>query len=88
MADSGFLQRYFLSNGDKRLHKFLHYLDIYERHFARFRDRPIRMLEIGVHGGGSLAMWKAYFHRDSTIVGIDINPACEPHVVRQPRLPA
>ncbi|MCU0907090.1 MAG: class I SAM-dependent methyltransferase [Rhodobacteraceae bacterium] len=79
MADSGFLHRYFLSNGDKRLHKFLHYFDIYERHFARFRDRPIRMLEIGVHGGGSLAMWRAYFHPDSTIVGVDINPACARH---------
>ncbi len=79
MADSGFLHRYYLSNGGKRLHKFLHYFDIYERHFARFRDRPIRMLEIGVHGGGSLAMWRDYFHPDTTIVGIDINPACRQH---------
>lgn len=76
MTDTNFLHRHFLSNGGKRLHKWLHYFDIYERHFARFRDRPIKMLEIGVHGGGSLDMWKAYLHPDSTIVGIDIQPEC------------
>lgn len=77
MAQDGFLHRYFLNNGATRLHKWLHYFDIYERHFERFRNRPIRMLEIGVHGGGSLAMWKAYFHPESTIVGIDILPECK-----------
>jgi hypothetical protein len=79
MAEDGFLHRYFLNNGGKRLHKWLHYFDIYERHFHRFRDRPIRMLEIGVHGGGSLEMWRAYFHPESRIVGIDINPDCARH---------
>jgi hypothetical protein len=76
MSESGFLHRHFLNNGDKRLHKWLHYFDIYERHFARFRDNPIKMLEIGVHGGGSLDMWKAYLHPESTIIGIDITPEC------------
>jgi hypothetical protein len=32
------------------------------------------MLEIGVSHGGSLQMWRRYFGRGSTIVGIDINP--------------
>lgn len=79
MSSDGFLHRYFLNNGEKRLHKWLHYFDIYERHFERHRDRPIRMLEIGVHGGGSLRMWRDYFHGDSQIVGIDINPECAKH---------
>ncbi|MFY0692177.1 MAG: class I SAM-dependent methyltransferase [Paracoccaceae bacterium] len=79
MSSDGFLHRYFLNNGEKRLHKWLHYFDIYERHFARFRSRPIRMLEIGVHGGGSLRMWRDYFHSESQIVGIDINPDCAKH---------
>lgn len=79
MAGDGFLHRHFLNNGDKRLHKWLHYFDIYERHFERFRDRPIKMLEIGVHGGGSLDMWREYFHPSSQIVGIDINPDCSQH---------
>ena len=79
MVGAGTLHRYFLNNGDKRLHKWVHYFDIYERHFDRFRDRPIRMLEIGVQGGGSLEMWRAYFHDSSQIVGIDIDPNCRQH---------
>jgi hypothetical protein len=79
MSSDGFLHRYFLNNGEKRLHKWLHYFDIYERHFERFRDKPIRMLEIGVHGGGSLNMWRDYFHSESQIVGIDIKPECLEH---------
>lgn len=79
MNSKGLLHRHFLNNGEQRLHKWLHYFDIYERHFDRFRDRPIKILEIGVHGGGSLRMWRKYFHRNSKIVGIDINPECEKH---------
>ena len=61
------------------VHKWYHYFDVYEHHFARFRDRPIRMLEIGVFRGGSLHMWKRFFHPESTIVGIDIDPSCAVH---------
>lgn len=79
MSPGGYLHRYFLNNGDKRLHKWIHYFDIYERHFERFRNRPVTMLEIGVHGGGSLAMWRSYLGPQSRIVGVDINPACKAH---------
>lgn len=64
---------------DTNVHKWHHYFDIYTRHFQQYRDRPIRMLEIGVFRGGSLRMWKKFFHPDSTIVGIDINPECKAH---------
>ena len=37
------------------------------------------MIEIGVMGGGSLAMWKEYFGPGSQIIGIDINPDCKAH---------
>ena len=57
----GFLHKYFLNNAHKRLHKWVHYFDIYERHFERFRGKSPTMIEIGVQGGGSLAMWKEYF---------------------------
>lgn len=76
MSTDGFLHRYFLNNGSKRLDKWFHYFDIYERYFQKFRSRPVTMLEIGVFGGGSLEMWRDYFHDESTIVGIDIRPEC------------
>ena len=79
MESDAFLHRYFLNNGGKRLHKWLHYFDIYERHFERLRAEPITMLEVGVSGGGSLEMWASYFHPESRIVGIDINPDCAQH---------
>ena len=79
MANDGFLQRYYLSNGDKVLHKWFHYFDIYERHFERFRGASPKVLEIGVSGGGSLQMWKAYFGEGARIVGIDIDPDCKKH---------
>lgn len=79
MSDDGFLHRYFLNNGHKRLHKWVHYFDIYERHFARFRGKRTTMVEIGVSGGGSLAMWRAYLGPQARIIGIDIDPSCKAH---------
>jgi hypothetical protein len=71
------LYRYFL---DQRsglpMHKWHHYFDIYERHFAPFRGRGISMIEIGVHRGGSLRMWRDYFGPGCRVAGIDIDPAC------------
>ncbi len=78
MSD-GFLHKYFLNNSAMRLHKWVHYFDIYERHLARFRGMSPVMIEIGVMGGGSLAMWKEYLGPDSRIIGIDIDPKCKEH---------
>jgi len=75
----GFLHKYFLNNSDKRLHKWVHYFDIYERHLERFRGTSPVMIEIGVMGGGSLAMWKAYLGPGSRVIGVDINLACKAH---------
>ena len=68
-------------SADTNVHKWHHYFDIYERYFGRYRDRPVRMLEIGVFRGGSLRMWKEYFHPDSIIVGIDIDESCAAHEI-------
>jgi len=70
-------------SADTNVHKWHHYFDIYARHFERFRDRPIRMLEIGVFRGGSLRMWKEYFHPDSMIVGIDVDKSCAAHEIAE-----
>jgi hypothetical protein len=66
---------------DTNVHKWHHYFDVYARHFGPYRDKPIRMLEIGVFRGGSLRMWKLYFHPESTIVGVDIDKSCKDHEI-------
>ena len=50
------LERYFRRNHGRLIHKWVHYFDIYDRHFSRFRGRPIVVLEFGVFHGGSLQM--------------------------------
>ncbi|MEH3145058.1 MAG: hypothetical protein PGN34_06850 [Methylobacterium frigidaeris] len=47
------------------------YLEVYEENFSHLRDKPINILEIGVHHGGSLLMWSQYF-RFAQVVGIDV----------------
>lgn len=47
-------------NTDKeRRHRYIS--EFYEREFAPFRDRKIRLLEIGVYTGGSMKLWREYF---------------------------
>lgn len=70
------LARYFEENPGRLLHKWEHYFEIYERHFARYRDKPIHLLEFGVYHGGSLQMWQHYFGPQARIYGVDINPQC------------
>lgn len=57
--------------------KWMHYFDIYERHFERFVGQKVNVLEIGVYHGGSLQMWKNYFGDKATIWGLDIDPRCK-----------
>ncbi len=71
------LEEYFEANEGRLIHKWMHYFEIYHRHFERFRGRPVTVLEFGVYHGGSLQMWKHYFGPDARIVGVDINPACK-----------
>ncbi len=61
-------------NDGPMMHKWLHYFEIYERHFEPYRGRKINVLEIGVSHGGSLQMWRKYFGRRATIIGVDIEP--------------
>jgi hypothetical protein len=70
------LEAYFRANQGQMIHKWMHYFDIYDRHFAPFRKRPITVLEFGVSYGGSLHMWRHYFGPKARIIGVDINPQC------------
>ena len=58
------------------IHKWHHYIPLYDRYFARFRHAPVRFLEIGVGQGGSLSMWRRYFGDSAAIFGIDVRPEC------------
>lgn len=73
----GVLRDYFEANQGRIIHKWMHYFEIYERHFERFRGREVHLLEIGVSFGGSLQMWKDYFGPQAHIYGVDVLPECQ-----------
>ena len=72
----GELEAYFRSNTGRLISKWEHYFEVYERHFAPYRNRPIRVVEFGVWHGGSLQMWRSYFGPQAHIVGVDFRPEC------------
>jgi hypothetical protein len=84
-SDSDF-GRLFYAHEGRLAHKWHHYLAIYDRILAPYRQgfvapdgttRPLRFLEIGVAQGGSLQLWRQFLGPDAVIFGIDIDPACK-----------
>jgi len=71
------LEKYFRNNDKRLIHKWDHFFEVYDRHFSKYRNKEIVILEIGVFHGGSLQMWKSYFGDKAKIYGIDINPRCK-----------
>lgn len=71
------LQRYFdgIQTGPG-IWKWKHYFEAYDRHFSKFRNKPVNVLEIGIYSGGSLEMWKSYFGTGCTVFGVDIEESC------------
>lgn len=74
------LGRLSMARGSDKWGGWHFYTPHYERHFARLRDKPVRLLEIGIGGyddpdlgGASLRMWRDYFRR-GLVVGMDIHP--------------
>lgn len=66
---------FFFSKKHNTITKWLHYFEAYDRFFAKYRNRDVTILEIGVFKGGSLQMWKDYFqtlNNKVTVYGIDI----------------
>src|SRR5574341_1056522 len=47
------------------------YTELYERLLFQWKDDPIKIFEIGVAEGGSLAMWQSYFPK-ARIFAVDI----------------
>src|SRR5437868_13384546 len=48
-----------------------YYLEVYDPVLAPWADKDVKLLEIGIHRGGSLKLWRDYFPRAS-ITGIDL----------------
>lgn len=71
------LADFFYNKSEKVISKWKHYFDVYEKYFRYYRDEPVTMLEIGLYQCGSLDMWRDYFHRDSKIIGFDIDATCK-----------
>lgn len=70
------IEALFYHNEGNLVHKWHHYLPVYERYLSPFRGKPVKMLEIGVSGGGSMDMWRKYLGPDAFLVGIDVDPRC------------
>jgi hypothetical protein len=76
--------------GSDKWASFHWYTGHYEQEFGRYRDQAVRILEIGIGGfagdlgGGSLRMWKKYFHR-GIVFGLDL---FDKSALNEPRLTA
>jgi SAM-dependent methyltransferase len=53
-----------------RTDKSASFLSVYDNLFAPLRERPVALLELGIHQGGSLLMWRDYFTQ-GRIAGLD-----------------
>lgn len=71
------LEYFFFMENHNVMTKWTQYFEVYHKHFERFRNKPVTILEIGVWGGGSLQMWKKYFGEECRIIGIDIMEECK-----------
>jgi hypothetical protein len=72
------LRKYFDSvESGPGIWKWQHYFEIYDKHFAKFRNKEVNILEIGIYSGGSLGMWKDYFGPKCQVYGVDIEASCK-----------
>lgn len=72
----GDLADIYASTKGQLVHKWHHYIPLYDRYFSRYRGTSVKFLEIGVSRGGSLQMWRRYLGDDAIIFGIDIAEKC------------
>lgn len=61
---------------DKNSH-YHHYTRQYNSLFQKYRDKPIKYLEIGVFNGGSIKACREAFPQATCILGLDIDSRCK-----------
>ena len=71
------IEQLFYENKGSVCHKWIHYLPVYDRFFSPYKKKPINLLEVGVSHGGALEIYSKFFHPESNIVGIDVEPLCK-----------
>lgn len=69
-------EEFYFNSKHRVMNKWWHYFEIYDTFFKKYVGSNVKMLEIGVYKGGSVQMWKEYFGKEATIVGIDIDENC------------
>lgn len=72
---NGSLDEIALKCGTDKASNYHDYCKSYQKYLPFSYESEINILEIGVQGGQSLKMWKAFF-KNSKVTGIDINPYC------------
>ncbi len=65
-------ERYLLGGYCTDKYQLGYYEHFYEKQFKSYIKSPINILEIGIRGGGSIKIWKEYFHPDSNVYGGEI----------------
>lgn len=80
------LQQLYTDHIGKVSDKWEIYLDEYGRILNKYREKPVRLLEIGIQNGGSLEIWAKYFTNAAKIIGCDINPDCLKLSYTDPRI--
>ncbi len=57
-----------------KVKKQRNYFSMYEEILGPYRNKRVKVLEIGVLDGGSLALWKRYLGAKAKVIGVDVNP--------------
>ncbi|TMA79701.1 MAG: glycosyl transferase, partial [Deltaproteobacteria bacterium] len=80
------LEKLYAEHVGKVSDKWSLYFNEYDRILDEYRNKPVRLLEIGIQNGGSLEIWSKYFPNAEKLVGCDINPDCARLSYEDPRI--
>lgn len=75
-GEDGSFERLFWNHQGYTINKWHHYLPLYDRYLTPWKGTAVRVLEIGVAKGGSLALWRKFFGDDAILFGVDIMERC------------
>lgn len=83
-SDSNLNHQNHLVGTDKNtIHNYIN--GFYEKEFAKYKDKKIDLLEIGISSGGSLYLWSKYF-TNGIIHGIDVVDVVRPEYKNVPTI--